>query len=104
MTIGEKLKELRKAVGKTVAEVGDDSGIKPQRVSFYEMDNGIPTIPILQKLAKGLECTIFDIIYEPLGRKKEMCIHSEICPFYQKKIEDEQNKCFQNFGQIENNY
>ena len=87
MTIGEKLKELRKSARKTVAKVAEDSGILPARVSFYEMDKGIPTIPILQKLAKGLDCTIFDIIDEPLGRKKEKCIHSGICPFYQKKFE-----------------
>lgn len=62
MTIGEKLRELRKSVGKTVAKVAEDSEILPARVSFYEMDKGIPTLPILQKLAKGLDCTIFDII------------------------------------------
>lgn len=82
MTIGEKLKELRQKAGKTVAKVGEDSGIKPQRVSFYEMDKGIPTIPILQKLANGLNCTIFDIIDEPLGREKQRCIHSDKCMFY----------------------
>lgn len=87
MAIGERLKELRKKAEKTVAKVAKDSGILPARVSFYEMDKGIPTIPILQKLAKGLDCTIFDIIDEPLGRKKDKCIHSEICSFYQKKIE-----------------
>ena len=74
------------AVNKTVAKVAEDSGIKPQRVSFYEMDKGVPTIPILLKLAKGLECTIFDIIDEPLGRKADKCIHAEKCVFYQKKI------------------
>ena len=52
------------------------------------MDKGIPTIPILQKLAKGLDCTIFDIIDEPLGRKKDKCIHSEICPFYQRELKE----------------
>lgn len=88
MTIGKKLKELRKIADKTVAKVAEDSGILPARVSFYEMDKGIPTIPILQKLAKGLDCTIFDIIDEPLGRKKDKCIHSEICPFYQRELKE----------------
>lgn len=91
VTIGEKLRELRGRIGKTVSKVGEDSGIKAQRVSFYEMDKGIPTIPILQKLAKGLDCTIFDIIDEPLGRKKEKCIHSEICPFYQKELKESED-------------
>ena len=88
MTIGKKLKELRKIADKTVAKVAEDSGILPARVSFYEMDKGMPTIPILQKLAKGLDCTIFDIIDEPLGRKKDKCIHSEICPFYQRELKE----------------
>jgi len=91
IAIGQKLKELRAATNKTVAEVAKDSGIFPARVSFYEMDRGIPTISILQKLAKGLNCTIFDIIDEPLGRKKDKCIHSEICPFYQKILNELKN-------------
>lgn len=95
MTIGEKLKELRKTCGKTVAKVAEDSDILPARVSFYEMDKGIPTIQILQKLAKGLDCTIFDIIDEPFGRKKDKCIHSEICPFYQKKFEESEDKSYE---------
>lgn len=90
MTIGEKLKELRKIADKTVAKVAEDSGILPARVSFYEMDKGIPTIPILQKLAKGLDCTIFDIIDEPLGRKKTSVftrkfVHSIRKNFYMPK-------------------
>lgn len=70
LTIGQKLKQLRQAARKTVAKVAEDSGIKPQRVSFYEMDKGIPTIPILKKLAIGLECTIFDIIDETFERRQ----------------------------------
>ncbi len=86
MAIGEKLKELRKICGKTVAKVAADSGILPARVSFYEMDIGIPTIPILQKLAKSLDCTIFDIIDEPLERKKISVFTRRFVRFIQKKF------------------
>lgn len=88
VTIGQRLKELRNEKGLSTQELATQTGIKPSRVNFYEKDKGTPTLPILQRLANGLECTIFDIIDEPFGRKKDKCIHSEICPFYQKKFEE----------------
>jgi hypothetical protein len=56
----------------------------------------MPTIPTLQNLAKGLDCSIFDIIDEPLGRAQSRCIHAEKCIFYNKKIENQPEQESQN--------
>ena len=86
-TIGQKLNELRKELGITIEELGNRSGISRQQINYYELERGLPTIPTLQKLAKGLECSVFDIIDEPLGREDGMCIHFRKCMFYNKNKE-----------------
>lgn len=85
-TIGHRLKEIRENTGISTTEMSKRCGITAQKISFYELDKGMPTIPTLQKLAKGLDCTIFDIIDEPLGRVKKECIHANKCMFYNKEI------------------
>lgn len=86
-TIGQKLREIRNNLGISAVEVSKKCGIPAQKINFYELDKGMPTIPTLQKLAKGLDCTIFDIIDEPLGRTQSKCIHADNCMFYNKTIE-----------------
>lgn len=85
-TIGQKLREIRENLKLSVAEVSKKSGLPKQKIYYYELDKGMPTIPTLQKLAKGLDCTIFDIIDEPLGRTQSKCIHADRCIFYNKRI------------------
>lgn len=85
-TIGERLKEIRENVGISTTEMSKKCCITAQKISFYELDKGMPTIPTLQKLAKGLDCTIFDIIDEPFGRVDSKCIHADKCMFYNKEI------------------
>lgn len=82
ITIGQKLKELRKKPKMSTQELSARTEIGASQINSYERDRVVPTISTLQKLAEGLECTIFDIIDEPLGRNQSRCIHSEICPFY----------------------
>lgn len=85
-TIGQRLREIREGLGMTQTKLSKQCGIMQQKINFYELDKGMPTIPTLQKLAKGLSCTIFDIIDEPLGRADAMCIHAPKCMFYNRKI------------------
>lgn len=49
----------------------------------------MPTIPMLQKLAKGLDCTIFDIIDEPLGQKKTSVFTRKFALFIKKFLKAE---------------
>lgn len=86
VTIGQKLKELRKKLKISTQELSARTEIGASQINSYELDRVVPTISTLKKLAEGLECTIFDIIDEPLERNQSRCIHSEICPFYQKQF------------------
>ena len=93
MTIGQKIREIRQRKGMTLKEVSEKCGIPSTKLNFYELDNGLPTISTLQKIATGLDCSIFDIIDEPLGREQSRCIHAEKCVFYNKEfVENEGNK------------
>lgn len=89
-TIGQKLKEIRDRLKISTTEMSKRCGITVQKINFYELDKGMPTIPTLQKLAKGLDCTIFDIIDEPLGRTQSKCIHASKCMFYNREIQGEE--------------
>ncbi len=87
-TIGERLRELRKEKNLTLDELSARCGLSSQSISYYELDKGVDKISVLQNLARGLGCTIFDIIDEPLGRTNAVCIHKNFCPFYQKKFKE----------------
>ncbi|MDR1150306.1 MAG: helix-turn-helix domain-containing protein [Clostridiales bacterium] len=85
ITIGQRLREIRKNKGLKLQTISERSGIKIPKLTFYELDKGgMPTIPTLLKLAKGLDCDIFEIIDEPLGRETSKCIHAEKCVFYNR--------------------
>ncbi|GMB10603.1 MAG: helix-turn-helix transcriptional regulator [Candidatus Improbicoccus devescovinae] len=88
ITIGQRLKEIRLTKGLTTKIVSEKSGIHMSKIRFYEIGNCVPTIYTLQKLATGLECTIFDIIDKPLGRDLVRCIHSDRCIFYNKEFSE----------------
>lgn len=96
ITIGQKLKELRKKLKISTQELSARTEIGASQISAYELDKVVPIISTLQKLAQGLECTIFDIIDEPLGRNQSRCIHSEICSFYNRRLQDSRDTS-QNF-------
>lgn len=87
-TIGERLRELRKEKNLTLDELSARCGLSSQSISYYELDKGVDKISVLQSLARGLGCTIFDIIDEPLGRADAMCIHAPKCPFYQRELKE----------------
>jgi DNA-binding Xre family transcriptional regulator len=86
-TIGQKLREIRINKGLKLQTISERSGIKTPKITFYEMDKGgMPTIPTLLKLARGLDCTIFEIIDEPLGRETSRCINADKCVFYNREL------------------
>lgn len=91
-TVGKRLRELRESLGMSEEDLAKKAGMTKQRVNYFELDKGLPTIPTIQKLAKGLGCTIFDIIDEPFGRKEAMCIHATTCMFYNRKMEENKKR------------
>ncbi len=105
MTIGQKIKQIREDKGLTLAEVAFVADITRQRLSAIENDtSGCPAIPTLQRIAKGLHCSVIDIIAEPLGeeykleiKKKDCslpCEYAHECCFYEpvEKEKDHGNK------------
>lgn len=91
MTIGEKIRQLRLQQGMTLEKVGKAAGLSRQRIHGIEVSKSMPTIPVLMQIAESLNCTVFDLIDEPLGRKNSTaakrennkpCANSSICPFY----------------------
>lgn len=91
-SIGESIRKIRIKKGLTQSEVAQRMEIATVKISFYELDRGTPNIYTLQRLAEALECSILDIIGEPLGIEKFKCIHSDICPFYQKRMQGRENE------------
>lgn len=59
-TIGDTLKELRQAKGKTIAEVADAVGITPSALGNYESNIRVPRDSIKIKLA--------DYYKKPIGK------------------------------------
>lgn len=93
MTIGEKIKQLRLARGLDMVMLGNASGLPKQKI--WQLEHGYceyPAIPTLIKIAKGLGCTVVDIISEPLGIESSKfkstdypCENADKCPFFKKK-------------------
>lgn len=68
--IGIKVKQLREKAGMSGREAADKIGVTRQWFAKIECGVCEPSISSLLKVAKALGCSIFDILDEPLGRKK----------------------------------
>lgn len=68
MTLGEKLKELRKKFGLTQEELGSMMNVSRQAITKWENDNGIPDISNLVQLANFFEISVDYLLDE----KKEL--------------------------------
>lgn len=69
MTLGERLKQLRKDAGLTQEQLAQKAGLKKQNISRYENSHIEPNIRTAKRIADALGVTIEDIA-------------SEIEPFY----------------------
>lgn len=62
MTVGEKIRELRKAKGLTQKELAARSGIHPVTIRKYETNVIKPLLPQLYKLSEGLEVNLDELV------------------------------------------
>jgi transcriptional regulator with XRE-family HTH domain len=62
LTLGMKVRALRKAQGKTLAEVAEDTGLSISALSKIENDQVSPTFANLMRLAEGLRISIGDLV------------------------------------------
>lgn len=60
-TLGERLRERRKSLGLTLAEVRDRSGLSLPYISNLERDHGNPTLEALASLAKALATSVGEL-------------------------------------------
>ena len=63
--IGPKLRELRLARGKTIAEMADETGLGATALSNYENGIRIPRDPIKVILAEYLGKSVEELFYSP---------------------------------------
>ena len=58
MSLGENIREKRKALGLTQEELGEALGMAPQTVSKWERDESMPDAALLPQLADTLGCSL----------------------------------------------
>lgn len=61
-TLGPKVRGLRKAQGKTLAEVSEATGLSISALSKIENDQVSPTFANLMRLAEGLHISLSDLV------------------------------------------
>lgn len=66
MTVGEKIKAIRKSEGLTLRDIGEKMGVSYQVIQYYEADKMNHTIKSLRKIAKALGVPVSALI--PIDR------------------------------------
>lgn len=62
MTIGQRIREIRKQRDKTLKDIADATGLSLPYLSDVERDRTQPSLKTLQRIAEGLEVTTTDLM------------------------------------------
>jgi transcriptional regulator with XRE-family HTH domain len=54
----QRLRELRKAHGLSLAQLGEKIGLAKQTLSHFELGKAYPSYPVLEKMADLFECPV----------------------------------------------
>lgn len=65
MTIGERIKQARKAKGMKRKELAEKIGTTPQTICRYEADGRRPKVDAMLKIAEALNIPISELLGEP---------------------------------------
>lgn len=65
MTIGQRIKQARKAENLSMRELAEKANISPMAISKYERDQDIPSSGVLIRLARSLNTSI-DFFFRPM--------------------------------------
>ena len=60
--VGKKIKKIRETKGIRKAELARRSGVNKATLGFIENHKTTPTLRTLQKIAKGLEVDVIDLL------------------------------------------
>ncbi|SET46519.1 Helix-turn-helix domain-containing protein [Natronincola peptidivorans] len=58
MTIGERIRKMRKEKGYSIMDIKEQTGLSKSTISEVENDKSNPTADTLQKIAKALDVTV----------------------------------------------
>lgn len=61
---GKKLRELRRASGKTLRQISFESGVTEQAILNAEVNRHLPRIDTLLAICKAIGCSISDVVDE----------------------------------------
>ncbi len=67
MTLGEKLKEIRKRLGLSQEQLAEFMNVSRQAITKWETDGGIPDISNLQELSKVFDITVDYLLSDDNG-------------------------------------
>jgi len=64
LKLGERLKAIRKSRNLTLEKIHERSGISMANLSKWENNKGFPTLKSLEKWAKAVGITLWDIFFD----------------------------------------
>ena len=71
MSLGENIRERRKAQGLTQEALGEKLGMAAQTVSKWERDESMPDAALLPGLAETLDCSLDRLFDRPVTRFRD---------------------------------
>lgn len=70
MPLGERVKELRKEMGWSQAELADKVGTDARQVSRYENGRITPSLDVLARIAEVLNVSLDYLVFEDVPRRR----------------------------------
>jgi transcriptional regulator with XRE-family HTH domain len=70
MTIGERIRAIRAEKGLSQGDIEERSGLLRCYISRVEHGHTVPAVETVEKIAKALECPLYQIFYEAEGAPK----------------------------------
>ncbi|MBV2148295.1 helix-turn-helix domain-containing protein [Sphingobium sp. AS12] len=67
--LGENCRARRAKLKISQAELSERSGIAASHLSYIEHGKANPTLEVIEHLARGLECSVIELLSEPIKKK-----------------------------------
>lgn len=74
--LGNRMKEIRKKKGVTIAELHEQTGISRANLSRWETNKSTPTLDSLKRWAEGLEIDVEEIFFTDLTPEEVFLLNS----------------------------
>jgi transcriptional regulator with XRE-family HTH domain len=78
LSIGGKIQSIREKKGITQDQLGDKTGINAKYISAIERGQKNLTVLTLEKIAKGLDVDLFELLILPTGLEPEQRVKKAI--------------------------